>query len=394
MPIGPLSCQSVQLGLRSPSVNHFGQPIRIDAPSRIDDGSRSNSSIEYKAVAEAGVDLWPRREQHSWTADVCSDALSIEPKDLGPEIEKEHQRPADDPEDSQKLDRTCDEATGECGRDTSSHYCDVREAVGQGAAPTPLHPAAILETEAQLLEDLVVGGYAPMIGEALAWEIMSSGESMSDAKRRVVDLLKRTSPATTIAVAEYLGSTDVAARQHLQALEENGLVTSVAAAPTGRGRPKALWSLTPLAMELFPDRHSDLTVELIEAIRESAGDEGLERIVDIRTNAQRRTLAAVMPGDDAPIGERLRALAEQRSREGYMAEVVEPDDDSDGLLLVEHHCPICVAATACQGFCRAELELFEEALGSDVSVEREQHLLNGDTRCVYRVRTTSSAPTS
>ena len=47
--------------------------------------------------------------------------------------------------------------------------------------------------------------------------------------------------------------------------------------------------------------------------------------------------------------------------------------------------PICVAATACQGFCRAELDTFREVLGPDVSVEREEHIVQGDRRCAYRI---------
>jgi predicted ArsR family transcriptional regulator len=55
------------------------------------------------------------------------------------------------------------------------------------------------------------------------------------------------------------------------------------------------------------------------------------------------------------------------------------------MLLVEHHCPICDAAKECQMFCSTELELFQAALGPNAVVKREQHLLSGDERCVYRV---------
>ncbi|MCU1365454.1 MAG: MarR family transcriptional regulator, partial [Ilumatobacteraceae bacterium] len=53
--------------------------------------------------------------------------------------------------------------------------------------------------------------------------------------------------------------------------------------------------------------------------------------------------------------------------------------------LIEHHCPICVAATECQGLCRSELEVFRAVLGPEVVVTREQHVLSGDTRCSYRI---------
>lgn len=81
----------------------------------------------------------------------------------------------------------------------------------------------------------------------------------------------------------------------------------------------------------------------------------------------------------------MRRLADLRTAEGYVAESVEqPNGD---VLLIEHHCPICDAASTCQGFCTAELQLFERALGPDVNVAREQHLLSGDTRCAYRIST-------
>ena len=80
---------------------------------------------------------------------------------------------------------------------------------------------------------------------------------------------------------------------------------------------------------------------------------------------------------------RVEALARARTDEGYLAEVVEDDDGH--LVLVEHHCPICVAAAACQNLCRSELDVFRAALGDDVVVERTQHLLAGNRRCAYKV---------
>ena len=53
--------------------------------------------------------------------------------------------------------------------------------------------------------------------------------------------------------------------------------------------------------------------------------------------------------------------------------------------MVEHHCPIAAAAHSCATVCRTELEVFQAALGDDVIVQREQHLLAGDQRCAYRV---------
>jgi predicted ArsR family transcriptional regulator len=84
-----------------------------------------------------------------------------------------------------------------------------------------------------------------------------------------------------------------------------------------------------------------------------------------------------------PLERKLDALAKVRSEEGYMAEIRRETDGS--FLLVENHCPICAAANACQGFCSTELDLFRSVLGPSVSVERAEHIIKGDNRCVYRI---------
>jgi predicted ArsR family transcriptional regulator len=65
-----------------------------------------------------------------------------------------------------------------------------------------------------------------------------------------------------------------------------------------------------------------------------------------------------------------------------MAEVIEDDGQ---YLLLEHHCPICIAAKSCQGFCRSELEVFQKLFEKTASVTREDHLLDTARRCSYRI---------
>lgn len=207
---------------------------------------------------------------------------------------------------------------------------------------------------------------------------------MSDAKRRLVDLLKLQGPATAGELARSLGSTEVAVRQHLQALEAAGLVAAEKRAPSGRGRPSLAWSLTPEADTLFPDRHGELTVGLLAAMREAFGEAGLEQVVAKRSARQAEQYRALLPGPSASLKARVQALADLRTAEGYLAEVVQ--ERPGRYLLVEHHCPICDAARSCLRLCGAELEVFQAALGPDVEIERTAHLLSGDERCVYRVQ--------
>src|SRR6187200_3298790 len=89
---------------------------------------------------------------------------------------------------------------------------------------------------------------------------------LTEAKRRIVDRLKRVDDATAAELTTTLGLTGAAIRQHLDALADHGLVAPRPRPVQGRGRPASAWALTDLARELFPDRHADLTVELIGSL--------------------------------------------------------------------------------------------------------------------------------
>ena len=206
---------------------------------------------------------------------------------------------------------------------------------------------------------------------------------LSDAKRRIIEQLKRVEGGTAPQLAEWFGLTDTAVRQHLEALEVAGLVERTATVPAGRGRPPVTWRLSPLAADLFPDRHAELTVEIVHALRTSLGEAALETVLAARAAQQVDAYRRLVGPASSSVPVRVRRLAAQRSLEGYLADVV---DDGEDLLLIEHHCPIAGAAHACVGLCAKELETIQATLGDDVVVERTQHLVAGDTRCAYRIR--------
>lgn len=198
---------------------------------------------------------------------------------------------------------------------------------------------------------------------------------------RVLHALKSAGPSTAEAIAARLKVTAVAARQQLGRLLEKGQVAHEDRR-VGVGRPKRIWALTEAGHALFPDSHAAMALDLIEGIRTALGPEALERVIASREAAMRK-LYAVRLKPARSLAERAKLLAAQRSDEGYMAEAKRQANGD--VLLVENHCPICVAAKACQGFCRSELKLFQDVLGADVKVEREEHILSGARRCAYRL---------
>src|SRR5882724_8564587 len=205
-------------------------------------------------------------------------------------------------------------------------------------------------------------------------------------RRAIVHLLKTEGPLTSSKLAERLGVTAMAVRQHLYALEAEKFVT-VEERPVPIGRPAKHWQLTAAANRLFPDAYAELNVSLIGAMEDAFGQKGLQRVLESRRARQEAAYAKrITPS--ASLKQKLKELARVRTEEGYMAEVRPGGNES--LLFIENHCPICAAATVCQGFCAAELELFRKVLGSGISIEREEHIISGARRCAYRVRPVSN----
>jgi predicted ArsR family transcriptional regulator len=201
-------------------------------------------------------------------------------------------------------------------------------------------------------------------------------------RRAIVKLLKTEGALKSAQLAKRLRLTPMAVRQHLYALQREQLVASEER-PVPIGRPAKHWRLTRQADGLFPDAYAELNVALIEAVGKTFGPDGLQRVIESREAKQRADYTSRI-APSAPLRERLQQLARVRTEEGYMAEV--RPDGRGGFLFIENHCPICAAATACQGFCATELDLFRTILVPDASVERTEHIVSGDRRCVYSVR--------
>jgi predicted ArsR family transcriptional regulator len=182
-------------------------------------------------------------------------------------------------------------------------------------------------------------------------------------------------------VAARLGLTAMAVRQHLYQLQREKLVTAEER-PVPLGRPAKYWQLTREADRLFPDAYAEVSVALIDAVGDAFGEVGLKRVMQSRYARQRADYLRRIPAS-LPLREKLQRLARTRTEEGYMADVKAAGKGA--FLLVENHCPICAAATACKGFCVTELDLFQAVLGPGVVVERAEHIVSGDRRCAYRI---------
>lgn len=197
---------------------------------------------------------------------------------------------------------------------------------------------------------------------------------------RALCIFKKKGSQSVKALSKEMEITTEGARFHLMKLEKDGLVESESVVE-GRGRPKKIWSLTEKGHDRFPDTHATLTVNMIHMIRETLGEEALDKVID-RHESKTRSRYLNEIEKNAGLEDRVAKLAKIRTEEGYMAEYKK---EGDGYLLIENHCPICSAAKVCQGFCRAELNIFQSVLGDDVEVIRTEHIIAGARRCAYKI---------
>src|SRR5699024_10256607 len=105
-------------------------------------------------------------------------------------------------------------------------------------------------------------------------------------------------------LGERLGITRTAIRQHVTALQKDGLVMPTGVMPTGR-RPSRTYGLTDRGKETFQRRYDLLSVSMLRAMRAQLGEEAAEAVLMAMADA----LAADWLAELAHLGSEERRLA-------------------------------------------------------------------------------------
>src|SRR5580765_76157 len=103
-------------------------------------------------------------------------------------------------------------------------------------------------------------------------------ESITGPRVEILELLLRRELSSQM-LAERLGVTPAAIRQHLTTLEALGLVgrRKVVTQPS---RPTYLYRISPQGMRVFPKRYDLLLTQLIEVLTERQGPDGAGAIIE------------------------------------------------------------------------------------------------------------------
>jgi len=210
--------------------------------------------------------------------------------------------------------------------------------------------------------------------------VLKAVENEQSTRHTILVALKKQGQMTANDLAEMLAMTPMGVRRQLNLLERDGLVR-YETVQRGMGRPSNVYRLSEQANDLFPKTYSQLTNELLGYIEMLDGTEHLEIIFQRR--AQRRIQQAQLRLKTKPtLASRVAELAAILDEDGYLTEWEQVDGGT--FLLREFNCAVHNVARRFQQACGSEIE-FIQALLPEATVERQHHILRGETFCGYRI---------
>lgn len=174
-------------------------------------------------------------------------------------------------------------------------------------------------------------------------------------------------------LGERLGITRTAIRQHVTALEKDGLVMPTGVMPTGR-RPSRTYGLTDRGKETFQRRYDLLSVSMLRAMRALLGEEGAEAVLMAMADA----LAADWLADLAHLGgeECRRAVVKKMQQLGYHARLSDDGQNVEALNCIFHR-----VAAETRAVCRFDERLVTLLLGTEVKLT--SCMAEGEGSCVF-----------
>lgn len=204
---------------------------------------------------------------------------------------------------------------------------------------------------------------------------MISGRS---TRMEVLELLRRRGRLSAETIANDLGLTTNAVRQHLINLERDGLVVSQPER-SGRGRPSLLFVLTERADAVFPKRYGQLATMVLQEVQELGGPDALDEI--FARVAARHAAAIEHELQGLEFEEKMRRIVTWIGRAGTLAE---QSETPEGVKVTIHNCPFRNTALKYPQVCSLTPRLISRLTGAAVSQSDSIH--RRDPYCSFVVQ--------
>jgi predicted ArsR family transcriptional regulator len=206
----------------------------------------------------------------------------------------------------------------------------------------------------------------------------------SGTRGRIARLILENGPVTAAGLSARLGLTSAAVRRHLDNLLADGMVEARTArtyGSRGRGRPARLFAITDAGRSAFEHAYDDLAASALRYIAEIAGPGAVAQFARQQISELERRYRPVV--EAAAPADRVKALAEALSADGYAASAGGAPAAGRGEQLCQHHCPVAHVAAEYPQLCEAETEAFGRLLGTPV--QRLATIAHGDGICTTHI---------
>lgn len=197
-------------------------------------------------------------------------------------------------------------------------------------------------------------------------------------RMEVLELLRRKGRSSAESIANDLGVTPNAVRQHLTNLERDGLVVSQPER-SGRGRPSLLFALTERADSVFPKRYGQLATMVLQEVQDMGGPEALDEV--FARVAARHASAIEKDLQGLGFDEKLHRVVTWIGRAGTL---VEQTQDAEGIRVTIHNCPFRNTALKFPQVCTITPQLISRLTGAPVSQSDSIH--RRDPYCSFVVQ--------
>jgi predicted ArsR family transcriptional regulator len=224
---------------------------------------------------------------------------------------------------------------------------------------------------------------------------------------QVARLILELGPCTAATLGGRLGLTPAAIRRHLDNLITDGMIETRTARTygnRGRGRPAKVFVITDAGRSAFEHAYDDLATSALRFLEGTYGPQAVAEFARQQVSELERRYAAVLDKAGVTLTDRVQALADALSADGYAAAAgpapavvtagkgtaggpAVSGSVASGEQICQHHCPVAHVAAEFPQLCEAETEAFGRLLGTPV--RRLATIAHGDGICTTHVTCTS-----
>ncbi len=205
---------------------------------------------------------------------------------------------------------------------------------------------------------------------------------ISSTRDLVLHILLNSQRCTINELAEAVQINPISVRHHISKLEAEGFVTSKEERH-GVGRPRRVYFLTNTGMEQFPSRYLNLSIRLLEKLKDSLPKKTVNKLFKEMASDMVNDHIAQIDISSLKAEERVTLIRQLLSNEGFTVEV---EAKAEGFEIKEISCPYKHVSIEHPEICLVDETMISKVFAT--TVEKTHCVLDGDPFCCYIAPTT------